>query len=199
MRLRCDPDSPIVRGLPQTLGAYVLLAGLVSAAGWPLDWPALADWDGDGIAPQPNAALAAILAGVGIVAMASGRRRIAAVSGLALGLIAGLTLFQHLNGVDVGIDTWLLFDRAWGRLGTRSPGRMGPPGSVCWLLVGASLIAGSRRGQLRRAMPALGLAVAIPFYFVSVWLESRVEAERSAMDAAIADVTFGMAHSPAEN
>lgn len=46
---------------------------------------------------------------------------------------------------------------------------------------------------------AMGLAVAIPFYFVSVWLESRVEAERSAMDAAIADVTFGMAHSPAGN
>lgn len=43
---------------------------------------------------------------------------------------------------------------------------------------------------------ALGLTVAIPFYFVSVWLESRVDAERAAMDAAIADVTFGMAHSP---
>lgn len=43
---------------------------------------------------------------------------------------------------------------------------------------------------------ALGLAVAIPFYFVSVWLESRVEGERAAMDAAIADVTFGMGHSP---
>jgi biopolymer transport protein ExbB len=38
---------------------------------------------------------------------------------------------------------------------------------------------------------ALGLAVAIPFYFVSVWLESRVDAERAAMDAAIADVTRG--------
>jgi biopolymer transport protein ExbB len=44
---------------------------------------------------------------------------------------------------------------------------------------------------------ALGLAVAIPFYFVSVWLESRVEAERAAMDAAIAEVTFGMAHNSA--
>lgn len=43
---------------------------------------------------------------------------------------------------------------------------------------------------------ALGLTVAIPFYFVSVWLESRVDAERAAMDAAISDVTFGMAHGP---
>lgn len=36
---------------------------------------------------------------------------------------------------------------------------------------------------------ALGLAVAIPFYFISVWMEARVESERAAMDAAISDVT----------
>lgn len=36
---------------------------------------------------------------------------------------------------------------------------------------------------------ALGLAIAIPFYFISIWLESRVESERAAMDAAITDVT----------
>lgn len=38
---------------------------------------------------------------------------------------------------------------------------------------------------------AAGLTVAIPFYFLSVWFESRVDAERAAMDAAITDVTFG--------
>lgn len=37
---------------------------------------------------------------------------------------------------------------------------------------------------------AAGLAIAIPFYFISVWLEGRVDAERSAMDAAIARVTL---------
>ena len=37
---------------------------------------------------------------------------------------------------------------------------------------------------------AMGLTVAIPLYFISVWLESRVEAERAAMDAAIAEVTL---------
>ena len=91
MRLGYDLDSLIVRGLPKTFGAYVLLAQLLGR-GWPLDWPALADWDSDGIATQPNAALAAILAGVGVIAMAGGRRRMAAVSGLVLGLIARLAL-----------------------------------------------------------------------------------------------------------
>lgn len=32
---------------------------------------------------------------------------------------------------------------------------------------------------------ALGLIIAIPFYFVATWLESRIDRERSAMDAAI--------------
>ena len=37
---------------------------------------------------------------------------------------------------------------------------------------------------------AAGLAIAIPFYFISVWLEGRVDAERSAMDATIARITL---------
>lgn len=39
---------------------------------------------------------------------------------------------------------------------------------------------------------AAGLAIAVPFYFLSVWLESRVDAERAAMDAAIAGLTLGV-------
>jgi biopolymer transport protein ExbB len=37
---------------------------------------------------------------------------------------------------------------------------------------------------------ALGLAIAIPFYFISVWLEGWVDAERAAMDLAISQVTL---------
>jgi PAS domain S-box-containing protein len=160
MRLPHDADSLFVRGLPPALGAYVLAAGVVSAAGWPLDWPALADWDGDGIATQPNAAAAAALAGLGIVALAAGWRRVSVVLGLTVAALAGVTLLEHLTGLDAGIDRWLLFDRAWGRTGTRSAGRMGPPATVCWLLVGIALTFGSFSGQLRRSVPALGLAVA---------------------------------------
>ncbi len=38
---------------------------------------------------------------------------------------------------------------------------------------------------------AIGLAVAIPFYFVSTWLESRVERERAAMDTVISGLVTG--------
>ncbi|MEZ5805105.1 MAG: MotA/TolQ/ExbB proton channel family protein [Rhizobiaceae bacterium] len=44
---------------------------------------------------------------------------------------------------------------------------------------------------------AAGLAVAIPFYFVSVWLDSRVEEERATMEAAIGAVLFSVPTDPA--
>jgi biopolymer transport protein ExbB len=37
---------------------------------------------------------------------------------------------------------------------------------------------------------AAGLAVAIPFYFVSIWLESRVDDDRATMEAAIGAVLY---------
>lgn len=38
---------------------------------------------------------------------------------------------------------------------------------------------------------AAGLAIAIPFYFIWIWLESRVEEERATMEAAIGAVLYG--------
>ncbi len=38
---------------------------------------------------------------------------------------------------------------------------------------------------------AIGLAVAIPFYFVSTWLESRIERERAAMETVISGLVNG--------
>lgn len=38
---------------------------------------------------------------------------------------------------------------------------------------------------------AAGLAVAIPFYFMSIWLESRVDEDRATMEAAIGAVLYG--------
>ena len=37
---------------------------------------------------------------------------------------------------------------------------------------------------------ALGLIIAIPFYFIANWLESRIETERVAMEATISAILF---------
>ncbi len=49
---------------------------------------------------------------------------------------------------------------------------------------------------------ALGLSIAIPFFFVSNWLEARIEQERVAMEAAISSVVFRVQsekHSPRDH
>ncbi|HTK97515.1 MAG TPA: ATP-binding protein [Pseudomonadales bacterium] len=139
---------------------YALVGGIASLTGWAADIPSLADWDHDGIAIQPNAALAAICASLGLIALTSGRTRVAAVLAVLVALIGATALFQWLTGIDLEfVNTALMFDRAWGRIAVVSPGRMGPPGAVCWTLVGVALALAARPSSAaRRVVPTLGLA-----------------------------------------
>jgi signal transduction histidine kinase/CheY-like chemotaxis protein len=137
------------------LGGYMLLGGFVSFLGWVLDAPAHTDWDADGIAIQPNATLAAVTAGAALVLHAAGRLRPAAVLGAVVLAIGSLTLFEWLSRVNLGIDTPLMFDRTWGRVGVISPGRMGPPGSVSWTMIGAALLLASLADRVKRKVAVL--------------------------------------------
>jgi signal transduction histidine kinase/CheY-like chemotaxis protein len=141
-------------------GIYTAVAGLVSFAGWVVDVPRLADWDADGISIQPNTSIAAAVAGIGLVLLANGRRRAAAALGTVVGLIGVTALFQHVAGVDLGIDTLLMFDRSWGRLATLAPGRMGPPASIAWTLTGTALVLLLGGPGCRRSVSFIGAAVA---------------------------------------
>jgi PAS domain S-box-containing protein len=140
------------------LGAYVAVTAAASFVGWPADVPRLADWDGDGIAIQPNASIAAMLAGLALLLVGTGRTTLASVCGAAVAAIGAATVFEHLSGVDLGIDTPLLFDRPWGRRGTLVPGRMGPPGSVSWTALGIALMCLDRGARARRAAAVMGTA-----------------------------------------
>jgi signal transduction histidine kinase/CheY-like chemotaxis protein len=141
------------------LGGYVFVGGVVSFLGWVIDRPLLTDWDGDGISIQPNAALAATSAGAALLLLQVGARRIAASLGAFVALIGGATLFQYLAGVDFGIDTLLMFERTWGRVGVIVPGRMGPPGSLSWTCVGTALLLAARPARRARRWAA-GIAMA---------------------------------------
>lgn len=141
-------------------GLYAGAGGVISLAGWVLDVPRLTDWDADGISIQPNAALCVIISAIALLALAAGRTRLTRLCGSIVLLIGGATLLQWLSGLSFGIDSLLLFDRPWGRVGVVYPGRMGPPGSLCWTLIGAALVLGTASPRLRRRAPALALATA---------------------------------------
>ena len=105
------------RMLVTSASLYALVGGIVSLTGWVADIPPLADWDHDGIATQPNAALAAIGAGLGLLAFVNGRTRAATVLGAVVALIGATALFQWLTGIDLEfVNTALTFDRVWGRV-----------------------------------------------------------------------------------
>lgn len=141
-----------------SLAVLAVAGGTLSLAGWVFDLPRLANWTGDGISIQPNAALAAIGIGVGMLLVVVGRATAAAVVAAVVAIVGALTAFENLSGMDLGIDAWLLFGRDWGRTGTVAPGRMGLPGSVSWAVLGASLILIARRPpRLKAWAPWLAL------------------------------------------
>ncbi len=157
----------VVRALPIAGGIYALVAGTISLMGWILDAPLLADWDGDGISIKANPSICIILAAIGLLAwiVTPSKRWIPITAGAITATIAGLTLSQHLTGVDLGIDT-LLFHEATGARATSAPGRMGLPASLSLTGIGVALVLVSSKrwniwtsvfGTLALAVSALSL------------------------------------------
>ncbi len=149
--------SPSLR-LAAGLGLYAFAAGLLSFIGWVADIRRLTSWGG-GISMQPNTALAATAAGAALVLLTRGRRRPLAIAfALIAGLIGLATVFEHVSRVDLGIDRLLTFGRPWADIGTVAPGRMGPPASISWSLLGIGLLAAVGGSRRRQSAAALGLA-----------------------------------------
>lgn len=119
--------------------------------------PVLTDWDGNGISIQPNGAVAVMCAGVGLLSLYWGWRWPARMLGVFVALVGTSALLENVTELDLGIDTLLMFDRTWGGLGTQSPGLMGPPGSLCWSLVGVALVLATLGPRARRVAPLMAL------------------------------------------
>ena len=150
------------RSTTVALAVYALIGGLTSLIGWAADLPRLTDWLGDGISIQPNGAVAALTSGLALLLLAFGHRYLAylaALCGALVAAIGGSTVFQYLSGTDLNVDTLLMFERSWGRVGVLSPGRMGPPGAVSWTVIGLALVIASfwrsPGGRIRALVPAL--------------------------------------------
>jgi PAS domain S-box-containing protein len=156
-----------LKNLPRTIsviaGAYLVLGGVISFLGWALDIHRLTDWFVNDVSIQPNAAICVTLSGLAVLMLTAARRKLGAALGLLVALIAGAALTEWITGGDFGINTIAMFGREWGREGVLVPGRMGPPGSLCWTLIGTSLFltafAGTRRAATRLAVVTMGISL----------------------------------------
>jgi PAS domain S-box-containing protein len=143
------------------VGLYALVGGIVSFIAWPADLPRLADWFNNGISIQPNTAVAVACSGAALLAMGAHVRLIVPFLGSVVAAIGITALVQHLLHISfTPLNTLLMFDRPWGASSTISPGLMGPPGSLCWTLIGLVLVMHRLLPPgKRRMLPRLALFV----------------------------------------
>ena len=150
----------------------VLCIGISGVIGWALDLQVLKGaWTG-GIVIKANTAIALSLSGLALWLQrlpgnpVSWQNTVAGSAAILVGLLGGLTLAEHLTGRDFGIDE-LFFRDMPGSLATSSPGRMGPPAAICFLLAGFALFGingSSAKADLKAHVLGLAmcLIIAIP-------------------------------------
>lgn len=147
------------------LGIATLLGGTISFCGWAFDVHRFTDWFDGGVSIQPNPSVLIVLAGIALVLLQSGPRQLVAILGAVIAAVGMLTLSQYILGIDFGFNHQLTFGRDWGDSATMSPGRMGPPASASFTLIGtAFLLLGLRpdaASRVRRFVPMLGVAVGV--------------------------------------
>jgi PAS domain S-box-containing protein len=157
-----DKNLGPLRWSAMGFAGYAVIGGSVTLVGWFAGMPRLTDWMASGISMFPNTALAAVCSGTALILAVLNRhwcKRLSGLLGLIVALLAGVILFQHASGADLGIDT-LLIQPAWGNKAAIAPGRMGPPASMSFALLGLGLILLASGGaKMRRIVPALGIVV----------------------------------------
>jgi PAS domain S-box-containing protein len=167
MRASVDRARIVGHRVAVLVGVLAVLGGSISLIGWIFNIPRLTDWEGDGISMMPNASLCAALLGLAIILLARRQERaplrvVRALAGTVLA-IALVTLFEHLAGVNVGIDT-LIVNRDWGHALTLSPMRMGIPGSLSFAALALTilLLTGSARHRsIAGVVPLLPIAISL--------------------------------------
>lgn len=147
----------LARLLPIVSAVFAIVVGCASMIGWAGDLPPLLSWGSNDISIKFNASVCITLAGIALLLGAVDPARVKSIR-LSAGVtasIASATLFQHISGINLGIDT-LIFDEAINAAATSEPGRMGIPASLALTVIGLALVL-TTFGRTRRAAARLAV------------------------------------------
>jgi len=133
-------------------GIFAMLVGAAVLFGWLLDVTSLKSLYGD-ITMKANPAILLVLSGLSLFLLnLDHERRILRIVGEVCAIltivVAFLTLTEHVIGWNLRIDQ-LFFIEPPGALATASPGRMGPPACICFILAGTALLLFHTRRAIR--------------------------------------------------
>ena len=146
---------------------YAIIGGILTLIGWAIPYPPLTDWAARGISMFPNAAVCGITSGIALLILFRKEKLrelvpVAFALSLVTTAIGGLSLFEHVTGINLGIDEFL-FEGTWGQAASASPMRIGVPASSSYLILGTALLlatGGSRRRQTAALLSVIPLAIA---------------------------------------
>lgn len=118
--------------------SLLLLLGLSVILGWHIGSERLIQIYPKFVPMQFNTALGFIFISLALMCLANNRRRFAKYIGIASIILGGLTLIQHVFGVNFYIDE--LFMRHYITTATSQPGRMAPNTALNFLLSGFAIL-----------------------------------------------------------
>ena len=148
----------------------VLVIGAIGLLGWILDTDTPKQFVSSGVPIKANTAVCLFVAGLSLWLLTPERpgtwaRRAGRLGAWLVLVMGALSLSEHLFGWDWGIDQILFMERP-GLPGTTSPGRMGPPAAVSFVLAGLAILllqASSRNHPLLLEIPAVAVGlIALP-------------------------------------
>ncbi|MBX3081220.1 MAG: hypothetical protein KF716_06260 [Anaerolineae bacterium] len=197
--------SPTVPRLVATAQAFSRLAAIVVIAvgslillGWLFNIDAFKRIFTNLPALKFNLALCFILAGVSLLTLHT-RPRLAQITAVAVLVIAGLTLCQHLFGWQLGIDQLLMRDTTISTNPAAQPGRMSVITTIILSITGGGLVIMSfiRRYLLAQIVTLIALLIsllALVGYLYNVRSLYSVESSSIALQTALTSTVlcFGM-------
>ncbi len=153
------PLARVITPIIFVLAVGAIIGGSLTLLGWGLYIPRFTDWANHGISMFPNAAVCSIACGMAILLLHFSRgsvRWMSVAFAVLAAAIGGMSLFQHITGVNLGIDEFL-FKGDWGQAAATSPMRIGPPASVSFLILGTALILAAFGSRFRRVASVLAV------------------------------------------
>ena len=125
-----------------TLLSVVAFIALTVITGWYLQESLLIQISSSFVPMQFNTAICFLLAAIATIFLILQKKTLSISLAIILIVLAGLTGFQYIIGQNLGIDQ--LFMEAYLLVHSPNPGRMGLSTSICFVLIGISVIAENR-------------------------------------------------------
>jgi|GEM_PF-2791023 len=125
-----------------TLLSVVAFIALTVITGWYLQESLLIQISSSFVPMQFNTAICFLLAAIATISLILQKKTLSISLAIILIVLAGLTGFQYIIGQNLGIDQ--LFMEAYLLVHSPNPGRMGLSTSICFVLIGISVIAENR-------------------------------------------------------